>query len=569
MKLSKNPLVNVIVLLSVLGMITSIGMLWHATEKAASFQKPRLFAYSEKQEMIFTLHDTLFRVRDDGVFIEKSDLESIGLDRTVSDIQVSGEKLWVLEGKTHRIMSCPIPFAECRSVAEVKKVQGVEAMDLAVTPDGESLYVTISKKHRIDKFRADGTFLQTLTLDHALQYPNDIIAPEAGYLIVADTNHHRIVVLRDNGTGSASVTAEIPMKGEAARNGYTWPTALALGSDRRLWVLNQDGFFEDGDLVCYPPFDLERSSQAQLVANAKIALIADKARPNTLGNMGSEVLIADNSDFSLLRIDEPSEGATAFGDPTILSELSRIRQMRDRWSFRESLAQGGIALFVVLLLSAAMVEFYKTKDKKELFSQRETYEDAPAFTTEKIITPDAQGIVWLRPKASMIKKLHFAVGAIVMALIAVWGLIYFSIGLQEELLYMLGVMTVVVLGVAGLGLAAGKQRIGVKEGRIWLVDVLQRKIHADARKILYTGRRMIIGDVAVGIYDGKGNAFFDEAQFSRYVLPLLQESKNPSELELYATKLKEGDPKTWLSVIVMGVMIAGVIWLYTQSGYLD
>jgi hypothetical protein len=567
-KLSKNPLVNVIVLLSAIGMILSIGMLWHASEKAVSFQEPRVFAYSDNQGAIFNIHDALFRVTDEGGFVEKSDLVSIGLDRIVADIQLSGGKLWVLEGKTHRIKSCPIPFAACQVVTEVKGVQGIEPMDLALTPDGKYIYVAISKKHRIDKFRADGTFVQTLALDQPLRFPNDIIALEAGHLIVADTNNHRIVLLQDDGTGQASVTAEIPMEGEAARNGNTWPTALALGSDRHLWVLNQDGFFEDGDVVGYPPLDIERPSQTQMVANAKIFSMAYSAEPSTLGSMGSGIMVVDRSDFSMLRIGIPAESANAFGDPTILSELSRVRQMRDMWRFRESLAQGGIALFVVLLLIAAMIEFFQTKDKKELFSQRETYEDAPAFTVDKIITPDAQGIVWLKPKASLIKKLYLALWTMGAALIAIWGLAYYSIGLEGELLYMLGVLTAMILGIALLALAAGKQRIGVKDGRIWLVDAMKRKTHAAARQVLYTGRRVIIGDVAVGIYDGKGNAVFDEAQFSQYVLPLLQESKNPGELELYVTKLKEGDPKAWLGVIAMGAIILVLVWLYMESGYL-
>jgi hypothetical protein len=567
-KLSKNPLVNVMVLLGVLGMIASIGMLWHASDKAASSHEPRVFAYSDAKGVIFNIRDTLYRVADDGGFIEKSDFESIGLDRIVADIQLSGGKLLVLEGKTHRIKSCPIPFAACQVVAEVQGLHGSVPMDLALTPDGKYLYVTISKKHRIDKFRADGTFVRTLALDQALQFPNDIIALEAGHLIVADTNNHRIVLLRDDGTGQASVTAEIPMEGEAARNGYTWPTALALGSDRRLWVLNQDGFFEDGDVVVYPPLDLERSSQTQMVAKAKLYPMADRAEPSTLWSMGSGVMVVDRSNFSMLRIGMPAEGTDAFGDHTILSELSRVRQMRDMWSFRKSLAQGGIALSVVLLLIAAVIEFFQTKDKKELFSQPETYEDAPAFTVDKIITPDAQGIVWLRPKASVIKKLYFAVWTMGAALIAVWGLAYYSIGLEGELLYMLGGMTVMILGIAALGFAAGKQRIGVKDGRIWLVDAMKRKTHAAARQVQYTGRRVIIGDVAVGVYDGKGDAVFDEAQFSQYVLPLLQESKNLGELELYVTKLKEGDPKAWLSVIAMGAILLGVVWLYTKSGYL-
>jgi hypothetical protein len=568
LKLSKNPLVNIIVLLSAIGMILSIGMLWHASEKAVSFQEPRVFAYSEKQGVIFNIHDTLYRVTDDGGFIEKSDLESIGLDRVVADIQLSGGKLFVLEGRTHRIKSCPIPFDACQVIAEVRGLQGIEPMDLALTPDGKHLYVAISKKHRIDKFRADGTFVQTLALDQALRFPNDIIALEAGHLVVADTNNHRIVVLQDDGTGQASVTAEIPMEGEAAQNGYTWPTVLALGSDKRLWVLNQDGFFEYGDVVVYPPLDLERSSQTQMLAKAKLYPMADRAEPSTLGSMGSGVMVVDRSDFSMLRIGMPAERTDAFGDFTILSELSRVRQMRDMWSFRESLAQGGIALFVVLLLIAAMIEFFQTKDKNELFSQRETYEDAPEFTVDKIITPDAQGIVWLKPKASLIKKLYFAILAMGVALIAIWGLVYYSIGLEGELFYMLGVMTVMILGIAGLAFAVGTQRIGVKDGRIWLVDAMKRKTHAAARQVQYTGRRVIIGDVAVGIYDGKGNAVFDEAQFSQYVLPLLRESKNPGELELYVTKLKEGDPKAWLSVIAMGAIILGLVWLYMESGYL-
>ena len=255
-----------------------------------------------------------------------------------------------------------------------------------------------------------------------------------------------------------------------------------------------------------------------------------------------------------------------FGEPGIASELLRIRQMRETWASWQARSRAGIACFIVLLVIAAAIEYFKTENKQELFTQPERYEDAAEFTDDKIIAPDARGVIWLAPKASLVKKLYAVSGAMAVMLAAVWGLILYTLGAEEELLYMLGILTVMILGIAWLALAVGKQRIGIRERQIWLVDMMRKTTYADVRKVLYTGRRVIIGDVAVGVYDGKGNAVFDEAQFSRYVLPLLKEGKSVNETALYIGRLKEGDPKTWLGMLGIGIAIAVLFWL-SQNGF--
>jgi DNA-binding beta-propeller fold protein YncE len=107
---------------------------------------------------------------------------------------------------------------------------------VAVGPDG-SVYVTDTWNHRVQKFTADGRFLQTWgtfgqgETPEAFWGPRGIAVDDRGHVYVADTGNKRIVVFDENGVYVTQFGTEGTEPGQ-----FNEPVAVALDDRGRVYV---------------------------------------------------------------------------------------------------------------------------------------------------------------------------------------------------------------------------------------------------------------------------------------------------------------------------------------------
>lgn len=564
MPVSKNPLVNYLVYSALIGMIAAVGWLSYASVRSADIQETNLMAYSEKYGIVFNVDRTLYRTDAEGHFIEKIGVLDLGLSDAVGDIVFAGNTLLAAEGDTHRIVRCSVPFWQCAPIATVERLPKLEALDIAVTPDGKHFYVSCSNAHRLLYYGIDGTFKYRLKVDEKLSYPNDMMALGNGKIVVTDTYNHRIALIEDN-RSAATVVGEV---GVARGPGYyTWPTSLTQTSDGRMWVLVQNMAYSKGEVVV---FESLPKAGAVYIEGSDVAGMYGVNPVAPLLAVGEEVLVSDIEHFDLLRLSAFSGKLEPFGDALVREALRAAGEARDFWETQVLLSQIGIMLFVLMLMAGVGLEYASTPDKQSLVTRPKKYEEALSGGFEKTLRADTGGIVWLAPKEKIVKKLKLLGLLILVLMVMLWGTLL-TVVLNSEHASDLGmlwlpvsVMSLIMMVLAVVvGVAFGRQRIGVKGRRIYMVDVFGRRADEEVENVIYTERRVVIDNIAVPLYDGQGNTIYEEKEFAGYLLPLLEDAVKGSELELFIAKLKNGDRNTWILLIVSLAMTIGILWYWS------
>lgn len=227
-------------------------------------------------------------------------------------------------------------------------------------------------------------------------------------------------------------------------------------------------------------------------------------------------------------------------------------------------------LFVLMLMAGAGLEYASTPDKQPLVTRPKKYEEALSAGFEKTLRADTGGIVWLAPKEKIVKKLKLLGLLMLVLMVMLWGALLMVVFNSEHVsdLGMLrlptSVMSLIMIVLAVVvGVAFGRQRIGVKGRRIYMVDVFGRRADEEVENVIYTERRVVIDNIAVPLYDGHGNTIYEEKEFAGYLLPLLEDAVKGSELELFIAKLKNGDRNTWILLIVSLAMTIGILWYWS------
>ena len=560
MQLSQNRTVNILFVVATLGILLSIVYLSYASTKTAEINKPYLIAYSKDVGVVFNIDKTLYHTDTQGHILSSKSLKSLGLETALGDIEIVDDYLLVTQGSLYNVVKCRLPLSSCEVIAEVDGSRVTEALDIAVTPDKKYFYVSSSKAHKIDYYTIDGAHIFELKLNEVLNYPNGIVAFNDGELVVADTNNHRIIGIKHKQNAMAEVIWELPVQSSLTREGFNWPTTFEIAKDRHLWVVNLDGFFEYGDVIIYEkisqPFEVQQSTQKSkshaLKTNSNVIMVdlVKNAQPQTLKATENGMLIGDAQSFKIIETSVDGLLYKEFGDAQVIEAFKSVKLEKEFWDLQITLSQYAIGFSLFLLILAALLEYVTTKDKKSLFTQIPEYQESSKLAPQNRILPDEDGVVWLSVSSVYLKKTKLFVIFIGLLIFVTLGLLLFMDYSDKFLFNVLLSLSVFSSFVAWLLVTLfSKIKIGVKERRIYILNALFKKADDAIENIQYSGNRIIVKGVSLAIKDGQGNLLFDKAEFSEYILPLLKELKEKSELSLFFEKLKAGDTSTWLEAL--------------------
>ena len=541
MELSKHKEVNIIFFLGLTLFILSLAYLFYASEKSAQADNPSFIAYSESQGVIFGTDKNLYITDERGSLLSQFQVQDLGLSEYMSDLLVVDEKLYIADAKSHWIYKCPLPLKECKRIAKVPYLRGIEALKIAFSPDKTHFYVSSSSKHKIDYFNAQGDHLYELPLESRLRYPNSLAVTKEGVLIVADTNNHRVVGLEHKDRKTKELW-EIEFEGK-----YSWPVYLALDKQETLWVASLDGFLEEGEILViddvYNPIQREIPSLKSL-------------KPKQLQAMGETMLIADAQSFRFYQSDLYSRALREFGDRAFTTELQTLYEQKEFYETQITLSQALMILSILLLVIAAILEYKKAENKNSVFTTAPIRRSSSSGVRNlEEIQKDFAGIVWLQMQSKAVQKLKtlamIVFGCSVVLVVAIGAL-----GVLDLTLFvMVGILFISMNGVALFSLKLANQRIGIKGDSVYIQDLFKSVVFAPVEEVLFSGRRVIIKEKAISLYDGEGKPLFNEAQFEYYIVPLIEKMQTVNELQLFLEKVFRGDLKTWLLLILTLAML--------------
>lgn len=532
------------ILLLVLG---SLGLrLWASGESSALLGPSYIGANAG--HVVLEYDRQLFQLALDGSVQSSVPLAELGIDATPVGLQLLSDGHVVIGDLDARaIHRCQLPEPRCERIAPSDRFAIKKQFKFHLDEQRNRLYLTDTNRHRLLMQDLANNTLAELSAPGDLRYPNDIVVDGDGRPVIADTNHHRVAAyVPDNGVRHL-LTGTPPL----ARNGRTWPTAIATADAGDFVVLISDGKLADADAIVY---------SADGNALRRLDLPAD-ADPVAVAIQGRTALLTDPSRIAVYAANIDDGTVRRFGDErfqALLAQRAQHKQQLDR------LASLGFAGLGVALVFAGLlaVKVVRQNDRQPAGRHR-----APRRAV------DLADIVWAPRNGEAMAKLRRALWlagslvtiAVVLLFPATCPQLLGSSDLSSLWAPLISIPPLVALGFALLPLTAAgtfwaframlKAGIGTDGEHLYLRDGKGHVIRIAPEDILHTGRIAMYGKHAVQLQLGAYGPTFEPEPFYRDIHPLLSRGRKVSELHAMVYQILNRQPAGWLNLAVLGAAL--------------
>lgn len=400
-----------------------------------------------------------------------------------------------------------------------------------------------------------------------VSYPNDIAMDADGRLWIADSGHHRIVMLERKADGTWEEARSLDARNRLTRRERDWPMMLAKGSDGNWWVTQPTGRGGNADLLVYHP---ERG------ALARIDLPAD-ADPTDVAGLGAALLVTDMDKFKIYQVDAATRAVSEFGDPVFRGLMSRAAARKAGYvAFVDQSLIGMIAAGVLMLLAAIWAT---PKGKRWTPVPR-----AAPLGARNAPAPSLKEIHWLKlhPKtANMLRWMKPMAYVFPVIMLAMFAGVYFvfivapgTSGMTPEKLEKLAqaksMLLVIVFFTAALPivsvamLRSFNHRLGTDGYRLFIKLANGRQIALAPEQLVYADRMIVYQGYIFPVRTGKGQPLYEDGEIDTYIAPLLSRAKKLGPWEMFRYQLEHREQTLMISLIffvmLTAMMLATGVW---------
>lgn len=553
-KVSPKRLVNGLAAVVILGFCTLIGIsLWISGNSRDAFG-PTLLVADSQGRVVTNIGHILYTLDERGTLLQRVDLATLGIpDVPLSDglVLADGTLLLGAAGGA-QIYACQPDQRECTAFLNSER-SPASAYKMAWDEQRRRLIVVDGERHRILSYDRNGNFIaESKGGSKGLAFPNTVHLTPQDTLVIADTNHHRLVAL-DAQTLSKEHW-ELPVRTDISHFRRIWPTDFTRTAGGNYWIILDDDLLKDGDVILF---------DAQLGPLRRLDLPADWD-PVKLRMHGNSVLLAGFDSVDLIRFRPDGEQITPFGDAQFRDALADVRSRRQadqRW--------WNLWIWVCIAplgLLAGIAAFLDYRQRR----QTELPEPAQQQDAEAAAVPPlpaaADGIYWIRRNPVIVRQWAIArrIGFLLpLLLLAPAAYIVYLVGFEHstEIITLLLISMVPLMAwIAVTVQIISSGRIGVTRDRLVLWSAYGRQQHAYPRQLVY-GKRFISNGETTVITGTAKYAIFEQADMQHYVQPQLQSARQLNILEGYIYLLQAGDRYTWINTLAIAYMTGLLIYL--------
>jgi len=537
---------NLAAALVIIAILSALGAYLLAHQKAAELHGPVHIRAFDHDIVVVDGRNLSWLESQTGRLLRQRSLAEMGLSVPLMDIQLLPDgTLLAAETETKHIRRCPPGNAPCDTLTDLSWLAG-RFFKFAFDPAAERLFVAGTHDNRLWELHPPYTEPQMRVFCSQLASPNEIWLSPEGTLWVADTDHRRVVELRD-AEPVAEETGRV-LQGHRRLLEKSFPLDFTGRQTGPWWVLLSGPTYLNGVVVEYG---------RDLAPGREIAL-PPGADPIAVEPLGEAALIADMEGFALYRIAEGTD-ATRFGDAAFYRSLDNLK---DEANYYKTLQYVGLGLLLLGILGAVFVAIWSARTN---IVQRPKPTKSPAATPKHEPSPPdlepEQGIYWLEPSPRLIrltKRLALALMAlspIALVLVYLSGLWFFDIGYASIAIALVGL-------VVGFLMWANTDYLFPclgTDGRIVYIRGRDHRIYPySPRNGLISPRGLLIERRWVAFLNGLGQPVFDPRHVDRYIRPLFDANRTLGEWQIFVQALRVGHPGTWIVVILCIVMI---LWL--------
>ena len=570
LQLSPSRHANVVAALVILLLLAGIGAIMLGQSKLRAVAGPTVIAADRDGRFHFLADGFLHAATAEGEVTHRADLASLGLDNRVPDMQVSGDGRFLLVGDADAgaISWCTRDLSECPRHTPLPTETGGRVFHFHHDATRQRIFVLTGDPARLDELDTNGRHVRQLSVPGGLDHPNTVRAGRNGTLVIADTNVHRIVAIDPDETAPTPVLEFRTDTGDG-RPDRNWPVAAVQDGDGPIWMISTDGMLADGDLLLVDP---DRPS-------GRLIGMPETADPHSLALVPGGVLVTDPTGPAILRAGPDADRAERVTHPTLDAVFAPLIETREGW--RRWISAGWLLVALALPLGglAAVLDWRTRREQEEERQRRSVLQEPPAAThsgheadapksdpPENPIEPDDEGVIWLRPDPAFLRRMRWL--ALGMTGIAVAGMLPMMLIIATEtddwtlLAMMAGLALFLVLVAIASLLGIRRLRIGWDGETLRLVGITGREERIAPEDTVLTGQRLVGRRIAVPLVNGKTKrAVFDRAEFDHYLRPILETAEQHSEIGHFWNQLRDGRPAAWGQLVLIGLMLAAVIWL--------
>lgn len=560
------------VVLSVLFMMLFLGALavriW-ASDRSADLLGPAHVAVG--QDRVYTdVNGELFVLSGRGALLARMQLEPLIYDKSPVDLRVVADgRVLLITQQPARIALCDPTTWHCSRLG-----QGTTSRirtQLKVLPDEASgrLFITDAAGDQVWGQPLAGGQPRALAAKGYFSTPNDIAMDERGRLWVADSGHHRIVVLKRKGDGTWRAVRSFPADKTPARHGRDWPMMLARDGGGNWWVTQQTNAGKDGDLLVYSP---------DYGAVSRIDLPQD-AQPTDVARLGSSMLVSDMDRFKIYRVDAVTHTVGEFGGAAFREAMRQPAEHKARYQalVGQSLI-GMIAAGVLMLLTAFWAS---PKDKRWTPSSNAVTLDRDGSGAGETPPRALREVHWLLrpPRAErLLKWMKPALYLCPIASLAVFAIQYHLVlnapGTSKmspdelsHLKSMLIFMTVIIASVPFVGystLRCLQRRLGTDGCNLFVKLADDRQLTLMPEQLVYSASQIAYQGYVFPIKTGNGRPLYEHGELDKYVVPLLARAKRLGAWDMYRYKLGHREPAVvagLIFIVILAVMLLATgVW---------
>lgn len=559
-----HPLVAALI---ILGAIAAIATWMWSTGEAASIGGPSQLVVDPNGHLYVQIQNSLLEHDADGNFVRQHDLRDIGVEmllgglgffsngdllvRRGPDARSFVDNLRAYQRKTNEDSLAPhapeTGLYRCSLATRECSVFGSEPFDLKaaygvyIDWQTDEVFISDTTRHLLRKYAADGSALAGPVA--GFRFPNGMVIVD-GRLMLADTNHHRVVALEPATDAFADELDSIDVvPGAAQRAGQTWPNDVArVGDD--WWVNLMKTDMDYGGIYV---FDDNWRFKRRVP-------LPEGADPIDIEPVGNDVFVSDWYNDAVWRIDPVTLKATSF-ESSGLATL--IADSVERRRYFEMIAWLGIALFG-MILAALLIKAVMTRSPDESAAEKRQRKSVELEFPEELI--------WLEPDPKKVRRFRlFARVAIVLLLVLVLGIAYLLIFEDRpQANYSLARLTAgVVFAYLIIGWASYVNlhtAIGLSGRNITLRNHKGREQTFALTDVVYDGSTLVAGDMAVFLGQPAAPLYVQQSVME-HLYPRLALARSVSIWNMQARLIRLLHPQGLLMLLIFVGLIVAAFWM--------
>lgn len=201
--MDSNVVKNSLAIVVMAGIIAGAGLIFWVSSERTKLSVPTSVEVMGDGDVAIATRSDLLIADEFGSLKKFSPLSDLGITDIVNDLQaLPNGKLLLAEAGSGVVHSCSLISMSCvRLISPGGGGFDPQANSVKITLDEteQVLYLANPWKQQISKYDMSGKYLGKVKVGGTLLYPNDMWVLDNGQVVIADTNHHRIVSSADTG----------------------------------------------------------------------------------------------------------------------------------------------------------------------------------------------------------------------------------------------------------------------------------------------------------------------------------------------------------------------------------